>query len=65
MQASRGCWHLASLCTEIRVVFDAPKLGEQSAALRRFLMRHGNMVRPEPNGPEPHSPALHKKEANP
>ncbi|CAL5224104.1 g6735 [Coccomyxa viridis] len=43
-QASRGCWELAGLCAEVEVVFQAQRLGKQSASLRQFLRRHGSRV---------------------
>ena len=59
MQASKCCWQLAGLCTEVEVVFQAQKLGRQSASLRNFIRRHGNMVRPPVS--QCHTAALHKE----
>ena len=61
MQASKCCWQLVGLCTEVEVVFQAEKLGQQSASLRNFVRRHGNRVRPLEI--QSHSPALHRKAA--
>ena len=57
VQASKGCWKLAGLCTEVEVVFQAQNLEKQSASLRQFLKRHENKVRPPALAPP--SLALH------
>ncbi len=52
MQASKGCWQLAGLRTEIKTVFDAYKLGKQSESLLSFLTRHDNRVSSHGTSPQ-------------